>query len=272
MPYTFGAATTDDITWTAGSSGFGNGVHTFACGWFYPTTLTAGRTYFSYGNVASLTIAPTTSEFRVITDGTVDGVWDTTGAGIVVSKWQFIALLATMTATGMAAAFRVWVGDGITRPVAFTPAVVTAPTVAFTGSTSRTVGNKGTGSLAFQGDIGWAVLAAQANATALRNPIHQTSGSISADEELLCYNSLVYPLWRGEWPFELFLGSLNCPTFNVSHVPLYQPGNTCDQVSSNTTVPPLAVTTNGATQTLNEPPIRLPRGSLYYPRLVRRAA
>lgn len=270
MPYTFGAATGDDMTFIAGSNGFGNGTHSFIAGWWYPTTLTAGRGYFSFGNVAGVKVGTTTSELQMVLDATVDGVWNTSGAGITTNKWWFLAFLQSATNTGMAAAWRVWVGDEITRPRPITPTQATAPTTSFTGSTSRTLGNIGTGTVAFQGDIGWALMASQAHASALRNPIHQSLGTISAAEELLCEQTLVVPLWMGFMPPGLFLGATNVPTFNVCHLPLEASGNVVDSYSSSTTVTPLALTLNGATLTQNAPPIRLNRGSVYVPRLVRR--
>lgn len=271
MSYTFGAATADDITLTAGSSTGGNGIEGFVCGWWYPTTLTATRGYWSAGNTFGAEVDTTTSEIRLRTDNTTDGQWTTSGLGITTNKWWFLAFLYTCTNTGPAAAWRVWVGDELNRPVVQTPAVAVAAAGNFTGSTSRTVGNKGTGTLAFQGDIGWFLSLSIAGSSVTKSPFGiSANGVLGADQEQRTESRFVMPLWGGQFPIANFAAGSTTLAFSAVHLPLDQPGNTGYQWSSSTTLGPLALTTNGATYTSNAPPIILKTGALFHPPLMRR--
>lgn len=154
MSFTFGGATTDDVSASVTNNYAASGSTLLACGWFYPTTLTAGRYYFSFANVIGLAVAATTSELTWTCDNaTTDGVWTSTTAGIVVNKWQFIAILATQSNTGPAMAVKGVVYSDDLGWVDVTFAQTTAPVGNFTSGANFTIGNRGTGSVAFQGDI-----------------------------------------------------------------------------------------------------------------------
>lgn len=263
MAYTFGGGTGDDITFTAPTSTGGNGIEGFVAGWWYPTTLTATRGYWSAGNVFGAEVDTTTSELRLRTDNTTDGQWTTTGAGITTNKWWFLAFLYTCNNTGPAAAWRVWIGDENTAPVVQTPAVAVAAVGNFTGSTSRTIGNKGTGTVAFQGDIGWFLCLSNAGLSTTQSPFGiLTNGALGVDQETRTESRFVMPLWSGRFPIQNYaLGSLTA-AFSAVHVPLELPSY--GRVWSSSTSPnPLALTINGATYTQNEPPVRLKQDAIY---------
>lgn len=199
MAFTFGGNTGDDITATLPTSPLGadNGSSLVA-GWWYPTTLTAGRGYWSAANVHGATVGPTTSEMRLTFDNaTTDGVWDSSGAGIVTNEWQFLAWLMATENTTVAGAVRFWRGTADTPPVGVTVTNTTPRSGNYTGSASFTVGNIGTGSLSFQGDIGSiAVLAA--GAVGISSPLFiGTSGAIANTQADLVYHRWVWPLWAG---------------------------------------------------------------------------
>lgn len=153
MPYTFGAGTGDDINWAMGMTMGATARLHLVCGWWYPTTLTDTRGLWSAGNVYGAEINTTTSELRLRTDNTTDGQWTTTGAALAVNKWSFLAFASSQSNTGPAAAWRVWMGTLDEAPIEITVTSAVAPVGNFTGNATFYIGNKGTGTLAFQGDI-----------------------------------------------------------------------------------------------------------------------
>jgi len=155
---TFGGATGDDA-WIAGDSTYGqdNGA-IFKIGWFYPTTLTAGRTYFGMGTTGALpglmVDSTNTDELRFETNNTTDGRWITTNADITTGKFWCIAVMSAMENTGPVGACRIWVGDEMTPPQEKTVSASVAPVGNFTGQSRMVVGNQGSsGTVAFQGDV-----------------------------------------------------------------------------------------------------------------------
>lgn len=205
MSYTLGGATTDDIIINYAALGFSNmfvdNSSTLILGWWYPTTLTATRGYWSILNTIGAEVDGTTSEIRMRTDNTTDGQWLTSGAGIVVNKWHFLAFLNAAENTTVAGAWRVWVGDAFTSPVEVT---VTNPVVRsgnYVGGATFYLGNKGTGSLAFQGDIGWAACISQLTNVGINGALGiATSGVIDNAEADLVLNRWVRPFWLGRPP------------------------------------------------------------------------
>jgi hypothetical protein len=202
MAYTFGAGTGDDLTWTLQVSMGATARSGLVCGWWYPTTLTATRGLWSAGNTFGAEIDATTSEIRLRTDNTTDGQWTTTGAGLATDQWTFLAFMSTQLNTGSAAAWRVWSGTIGTAPQECTVTNAVAPSGNFTGATSFYIGNKGTGALAFQGDIDHVtVISSGAAAVAASNPFSiATNGAITDEQALFTYQRYVLPIWLGQLP------------------------------------------------------------------------
>lgn len=258
MSYTFGGAATDDISVTSQVQFLTDNTVSFVAGWWYPTTLTATRAYWSAGDVAGSVVGGTTSEISMITDNaTTDGVWDTASAGITVNKWWFIAWLAATENTTVPGAWRVWVGDEHNEPVQQTPTNTVTRVGNYTGSTNRTIGNLGTGSLAFQGDIGWVVTLVQ-NAVSSNSPLWvETSGAIATNEADLVRERWVLPIWRGKPDARFCINNGGSMTFSLLHIDMTQNPAVATQYSSGTSPNERpAITINGATFSENQPPIR----------------
>lgn len=154
MAYTFGAATGDDINFSAQTAWVTSQRQHLVMGWYYPTTLTAGRVYFGNANTVGLRVGPTTSELRFVTDHTTDGVWDSSGAGIAVDTWWFIAVYFTGFNTGPTDDVDIWVGTVDTPPVPQSLTLSTSPSGNHVNNGVVAVGNQGSaGTVAFQGDI-----------------------------------------------------------------------------------------------------------------------
>lgn len=255
MAYTFGAATGNDINWTTASSG-GNSTVCLAAGWFYPTTLTATRGLFSYGNVCGVAIDTTTSELRLKTDNTTDGQWTTSGVGLAVDKWSFIAFMLTCSNTGPTAAWRVWSGTFETAPVERTVTQAVAPSGNFTAGTSFTVGNIGTGTIAFQGDIG-PVLTCHPPAINSTTGFIQNAaaGAITQDEADDAYRNVVLPFWKGEpMPFRVRQYGLQTGSTMGAFLNLDNALPSTQEVVSGATLVSRAPTINGATPSQNRAP------------------
>lgn len=199
MPYTFGAGTGDDITWAFNGSFSGSGSAGLVCGWWYPTTLTATRGLWSAGNTFGAEIDTTTDELRLRTDNTTDGQWTTAGVDLAVNNWKFIAFLGTFLNTGPSAAWRVWAGSVDSAPVECSVTNAVAPVGNFVVSGNFYIGNKGTGTLAFQGDIGdLSILSTNAAGAVTTHPFSlATLGAITNAEALFVYERFVLPIWAG---------------------------------------------------------------------------
>jgi hypothetical protein len=208
MARTFGGATGDDISLTL-TNNLASGRHMLVCGWFYPTTLTATRALWSIGTSVGAEIDTTTSELRLTTlHATTNGVWTTTGAGLTVNTWSFVATLVSVNSTGPADDWRVWTGRIDVAPVESTIASVTAPVGSVTAVNTFTIGNRGTtGTVAFQGDIESVVVGLQiATIDVTQNALPiATAGTITQTEADLIYQRLVQPIWAGDltptWAF-----------------------------------------------------------------------
>lgn len=199
MPYTFGGGTGDDFNITATTAGATASVE-LVTGWFYPTTLTAGRGLWSWGNVAGCKIHTTTSELQLISDNTTDGLTTTSGLGLAVNVWHFLAFLGTFNDTGPVNAWRVWKGTIDFAPTVIATVATVAPIGNHVGSLTWYVGNLGTGTVAFQGDIANVTFmhGAGTGATAgLLAPI--SMGALTQADEDIVFNDLVLPLYRGEY-------------------------------------------------------------------------
>lgn len=218
MAWSFGGATNNRIS-TPSSQTMGGTTNTsLICGWYRPTTLTAGLAYWSSGTVHSARIAATTSEISLYTqNATTGGVWTTSGAGIVLSEWRFIAFMMSFLNTGSAAAWRVWVGTNENAPTEVTiGAPSPAPSGAFTGGGTILIGQLGSGgTVSYIGDIGDNMMIAQAQATASFGPLSTAAyGAITQAEADRVLQRIVWPVWKGErFPNEVWnisQGSYTC--------------------------------------------------------------
>lgn len=198
MAVTFGGSTGDDVTITAILS-MATASTIIVAGWWYPTTLTAGRGLWSVGNVAGCKIHSTTSEVQLITDNTTDGLTTTSGLGLVTNTWQFLAFLGTFDNTGPASAWRVWKGNS-SAPVEIGTTATVAPVGNFTGNATWYIGNLGTGIVAFQGDIAGFTYMHGAGSGATASLLAPTvSGALSQDDADLVLRDIVTPLWLGDY-------------------------------------------------------------------------
>lgn len=200
MSLTFGGATGDDVTWTSGLTLGATTRNNLVCGWWRPTTLTATRRLWSAGTIFGAEIAAATSEIVLRTDNTTDGQWTTTGAGLTLNQWQFLAFVASINNTGPAAAWRVWSGTIDTAPIECTVTQNTAPVGNFTGSGSFTIGNAGSaGTVAFQGDIANVAVFTHAAVVGADRPFGNAAfGAITATEAQYLYERFVLPFWLGD--------------------------------------------------------------------------
>lgn len=199
MAWTFGGATGDDITCTV--TALSSGRHMLVSGWWYPTTLTATRGLWSMGATCGVEINTTTSELRLKTQhATTAGEWTTTGVGLTLNQWQFLAFLVSVNSTGPSDAWRVWSGTNEISPQECTVTSAVAPVGTVTSNTAFSIGNKGsTGTLAFQGDIehvyagiNLATIDVTQNAIPLA-----TAGTITQAEADFVLGRIVAPLWAG---------------------------------------------------------------------------
>lgn len=261
MAYTFGGATTDDATVAASVAAGGNSGTLLVAGWWRPTTLTAGRTYWSAGNVLRCEVDATTSELRLVTDNTTDGQWTTSGAGVVVNKWCFLAFFGSFNNTGPAAAWRVWVGDEHTLSAAITPTQAVAPAGNFTSSGNIYAGNAGTGSVAFQGQIGWMFAGSAANVSVIGPWGVAASGVIDAADELRAYKTWVQPLWKGRLNRAALRNGSPNQDFSAIVMDFSDAG--FSTVGRNPITTHLGGTISGAVYSAEEPPIRLARDAVH---------
>jgi len=199
MARTFGGATADDLTISLSLTAGVSTAQTFVHGWWYPTTLTAGRGLWSNGNVSDCQINSVTDELRIIVDGsTTDGEWTTTGVDLAVNNWYFLAFLLSANNTGPADAIRVWRGTPETAPVECTVANAVALAGTHPGSASFTFGNRGTGTVAFQGSIAHAgFICAQMSDESCTPFLIATPGTITNAEAEYCYDRYVQRAWLG---------------------------------------------------------------------------
>lgn len=202
MPYTFGAGTGDDINIDTTSGPGANDSDSLIYGWWMPTTLTATRGLWSNGNVTGAEIDATTDELRLRSDTlTTDGQYTTTGVDLAIDQWKFIAFFLTCVNGGPAVTWKVWAGDIHNSPTAVTVTTATSPTGNLAASTAFTIGNKGTGTVAFQGDIAHVgcVTALSVGTTPTTNPFNIASrGTVTADEEQFILERFVQPAWVGD--------------------------------------------------------------------------
>lgn len=201
MPYVFGAATADDITWAPGQSFGGTNTNLLVTGWWMPTTLTATRGLWSVGNTIGAEIDTTTTSLRLRSDNTTDGQW-TVPVAFTVNQWKFLAFFVTFNNTGPAVTWKVWAGTIDTPPVAATVTTATSPVGNNTANANFYVGNKGTGSLAFQGEIAHVSTIGYdgTGATETGNPFYLSAhGAVDATQEQVILEHFVWPAYLGDF-------------------------------------------------------------------------
>ena len=198
MAYTFGGNTGDDINLGMSAQAGGSGGTSLHMGWFYPTTLTAGRYLFSIGNTVGLGIAATTTELTWTTqNATTNGVWTSTNAMLAVNRWHFIAVLATQNNTGPAMQALCLIYDDVNGWHDAFLAQTTAPVGNFTGGTAMTLGNRGTGTVAFQGDIDSFMAIHSGGITGNGFLPLATAGAVTVSEWVRIYTSIIMPTAHG---------------------------------------------------------------------------
>lgn len=215
MAYTFGGASGDDITWGEVATTWGaSGQAGLIAGWYYPTALTTGLALWSSGTVNRAVIASTTTEIDIFLDRTTDAQRTTSGLGLAVDTWQFIAILGAFNNTGAVTNYVVWRGFGTEVPSKVTVNTTVAGTGNVNVNATITIGNIGTaGTSSFQGDISRFDFVYGTAQTAL---LTVSDGTIPASDEVLIFNELVIPIWRGEYPG--FYKSGGARNSNVSHI------------------------------------------------------
>lgn len=198
------SATNNRYNFTVTPSIGANLTATLFAGWFLPTTLTAGRGYWSAGTVTGLEVGTTTSELIGRTQSTTNGVYTSSGAGIAINNWYFIAHYIDATNTGPNSNQYLWIGTIEQAPVEVTFSQTTAPAGTFTGQTTCVIGNKGAaGTVAFQGSVGNQFVAIQSTNTggpfnlSGYGPTGKSAPDIAAEKQFIL-NSFVLPWWSGE--------------------------------------------------------------------------
>jgi hypothetical protein len=199
MAYTFGAATSNSVVANSGISAGANSTAYLVGGWFYPTTLTAGRRYWALGGVTGLDVGTTTSQIRLTTDRvTTDALTTHATAGITTGKWWFIAVLAAIGSSGIPQVC-FWVGDENQPPLGLIVAPSNGGSGNGTSSTNWTIGNLNAGTSSFQGDIGNQFFWAQVGPS-ISSPLPiVTAGTIDAAVQEATYNRLIVPMYTGDW-------------------------------------------------------------------------
>lgn len=213
MPLTFGAATSNvgTIVTTAGAVG-STGTAGLFTGWFYPTTLTAGRYLLALAATSTTAnygcrIGTTTSTLQLSSNtGTTPGTWTATAdstifpSGITINQWWFIAGLVSVV-TGPTIAWRMWLGTETQPPIAMTITQNTAPVGTLGTLATNFIGNNTATSptASFQGDLGQINLIFCTTDINAPLPI-ATAGTITTDEQLLIEQQYVLPLWSGKHP------------------------------------------------------------------------
>lgn len=258
MPYTFGGDIGDDISFSAVTT-FGSTARAgLVCGWWRPTTLTAGRRLWACGADISddyaATIDTTTDELRLHSNNiTTNGEWTTAGVDLTVDQWTFLAIMGSTLNSGSAEAWRVWSGTVETAPVERTATQAVASVGNFAGNATFCIGNNQAG-YAFEGDIAdVSMMISSAAVGVTTNPFGIAAhGAITNAEALHVYETLVLPIWLGD-PSVMFtepvVGNLSRYHWSGDVGGLIV-GNT----NTSATLGPIAPTINGASWSQNGAP------------------
>jgi hypothetical protein len=170
---------------------------------------------------------------------------------MATGNWYFLAFLFSGNNTP-GASWRVWRATPDTPPVEATVAVAVARSGNFTGNATFYIGNKGTGTVAFQGQAANVAVVGQSVGTN-RPPLRiATYGSITQAEADAVRDQYVIPHWRGDYtqPTPFGSDSGDCLWLNELNV-----GAAVRGWRSNVyTADYPTVTINGATFTQEGPP------------------
>jgi hypothetical protein len=185
--------------------------------------------------------------------------------GLTLNQWQFLAFLVTCFNTGPAAAWRVWSGTAEAPPVEVTVTSAVAPVGNFTSGTSWYAGNKGTGTLAFQGEIEWVSFVQ--DGAALNNSLNRiplaARGAITNDEAEFVYRRLVLPQWMGQvFPPQAF-GSAASGSLSTPVLMDFGGQNSVASGGQPSQDPRRSMTINGATLSQNRGPVPIRYQPLY---------
>lgn len=237
MPLTFGAGTGDDVNASLIDIGPSNLGLFF--GWFYPTTLTAGRGYFGWADTTTRVIISSAATDRIrvqLQRVTTDRVVDFNSAGIVTNAWQWICILLWGGTTTVWNDPLCWVGTESKPPVnvgTATQVTAGAGNAQASGGTTVTIGNTNAAATnAFQGDICHFGLVLESSGAV--NTLDdsdaftgiQWGGSVDTATNAALLQRLLIPLWAGRYEI-LMDGGLN---------PYKGPGGARTQASSQNVV------------------------------------
>lgn len=259
MPYTFGAGATNRVSHTLPIPIGPTARTSLVCGWWRPTTLTSTRGLWSAGSIYGAEINTTTDELRLRTDNTTDGQWTTTGVDLAVNEWKFLAFMLSCLNGTPSAAWRVWAGSIETAPQPVTVTLATTPVGNFGTSGAGTfyIGNKATGSLAFQGDIADVTTISSLQPIGAPHIFGQAAhGAITDAEALWVYETMVLPIWLGDIAsqFDLLGKYHSINSTSITHCSLDELAVVRHNSDTATTVEALPSTITGATPSLNGAP------------------
>lgn len=198
MAYTFGGAVGSRCSWTISNSAGASANLGVVTGWWYPTTLTATRRYWGAGAVFGARVATTTSEIEMLTDhATTDGVRTTSGAGIAVNNWYFLAWIWAVNNSGPTHLWRCYLGTPETAPTELTVNLTTAGSGNLTGNTTAVFGNTSASNVSFQGDIADCSLFTTPNAGTTSPLGIAVSTALTQTEADRIRDTYILPMWAG---------------------------------------------------------------------------
>ena len=188
MSASFGGA--DALSFTLGNGTTTTAVGlTVIAGWWRPTTLAAGDTYWSAGATAAtfLEVASTTSQLSLgVNCATTDGYYTTSDAGIVVNTWQFIAVAIQASSTS-SHFVEFFLGTETSRPRLLGKTTIVAPSGNVTAETGLVICGG-----AIVGDC----LAAQVSQVYAINGVNETTGVTGMDTTFIL-DRYITPMWEG---------------------------------------------------------------------------
>jgi hypothetical protein len=224
----------------------GNNASNLVYGWWYPTTLTAGRSYFgNTGNSGGIKVATATDELILrVPCNTTSGDYSSTDADIAVNNWYFIAA-AWVSVTGPTIDLAMWLGTMDTPPRLLSWTVTVAPAgVVNNAAGELRMGQDNVNTAAFQGLIHYVnPVICNHTASATLHPLGLSSYSaISAEEETILYERFVAPAWAGD------LARLSSYGFNDVSTQVYNShGNTLQGAIAATVAKPVLMGRGTAT-------------------------
>lgn len=266
MAYTI-SGTTTRVAWPSRLSPTSANVNSLTFGWWKPTSLVAGRFYLGNGGsgnpVGGLLVASTTSEINIqLPFSTVNGVFTSSGAGIAVNNWYFVAAMTSIYASATIAA-RLWVGLDSGTPVEVPVTKTTSALGTATSTLSFFAGNSpnlGQNLPCLCDMVGCVV---SLNPVSGNDPFGISSlGTITQDEADGIFRNYVLPIWAGQGfaprggpPGDVSNASNSAAYAEVIDLDRALPAVLYSPAPNNTTVVgSIAATISGATQSLERSP------------------